>query len=45
MGPYNNKTDCLLCGQKVVMGRHGYDEPASEVLKDYFPQTVLGHCG
>ena len=26
------------------MGSHGHDEPASEVLTDSFPQTVLGHC-
>ena len=44
MGPYNNKTDCFFCGQKVAMGSHGRDEPASEVLTDSFPQTVLGDC-
>ena len=44
MSPYNIKTDCLFCGQKVVMGSHGHDEPAGEVLTDSFPQIVLGHC-
>jgi len=41
MGPYNNKTDYLFCGQKLVMGSHGHDEPASEVLTDSFPEAVL----
>jgi len=44
MGTYNNKTNSLLCGQTVVMGSHGDDEPASEILTESFPQTVLGHC-
>ena len=44
MGPYNNKTDCFFCGQKVIIGSHGHDEPASEFLTVTFLQTVLGHC-
>jgi len=44
MGPYNNNKKCLFYGQRVVMGSHGNDKPASEVLTDSFPQNVLGYC-
>ena len=44
MGLYNNKTDWLFCGQKIVMGSHGHDKSDSEVLTDSFTQTILGHC-
>ena len=44
LGPYNSKMDCLVCGQTVVKGFHGHDEPSNEVKTFSLPETVLAVC-
>ena len=36
-GLYNNKTDCLFCGQYIVKEKHGHDLSANEVKTSSFP--------